>query len=144
MSTGGQDAASQEGVAERNVLGGRLAGCGRRPLTGFHRDGHCRPDPTDPGGHLLCAVMTREFLEHQRTLGNDLLTPRLELAFPGLQPGDRWCVVVGRWLQSLEAGCPPPVVLAATHEAVLGDVPLEVLRAHAADVPDDPRDLVGG
>jgi uncharacterized protein (DUF2237 family) len=86
--------------------------------------------------------MTREFLEHQRSVGNDLVTPRLELAFPGLRPGDRWCVVPARWLQALEAGCPPPVVLAATHEGVLELVPLEALQEHAADVPDDPGSLI--
>jgi uncharacterized protein (DUF2237 family) len=125
----------------RNVLGEPLDPCGRRPLTGFYRDGSCRTGPEDTGRHTVCAVMTREFLEHQRSVGNDLVTPRLEWAFPGLTPGDRWCVVAVRWLQSLQAGCPAPVVLAATDASVLEMIPLEALREHAVDVPDDPGTL---
>jgi uncharacterized protein (DUF2237 family) len=133
-----------ESVAERNVLGEPLEPCGRRPVTGFFRDGCCRTGAEDLGSHTVCAVMTREFLDHQRQVGNDLVTPRLEWAFAGLQPGDRWCVVAARWAQSLEAGCAAPVVLAATHERALDTVPLKALRAHAVDVPDDPGALLAG
>jgi uncharacterized protein (DUF2237 family) len=111
-------------------------------VTGFFRDGCCRTGPEDVGRHTVCAVMTQEFLEHQRSVGNDLVTPRPEWAFPGLVPGDRWCVVALRWVQALEDGRAAPVVLAATHESVLGLVPLEVLREHAVDVPDDPGALL--
>lgn len=129
------------GAAARNVVGGPLEPCSTEPLTGFHRDGSC--DPTgEPGvGHSLCAVMTQQFLDQQRSVGNDLVTPRLEWAFSGLRPGDRWCVLAERWLQAESAGCAPPVVLAATHERTLAVVDLEVLRRHAVDVPDDPRAL---
>jgi uncharacterized protein len=130
------------GEDERNVLDGPLEVCGRRPLTGFYRDGSCRSGPEDTGSHTVCVVMTAEFLEHQRTVGNDLVTPRPEWAFPGLAPGDRWCVVAARWLQSLVAGCPPPVVLSSTNRTVLEMIPLTALREHAVDVPDDPRDLL--
>jgi uncharacterized protein (DUF2237 family) len=130
------------GEDERNVLDGPLEVCGRRPLTGFYRDGSCRSGPEDIGSHTVCVVMTAEFLEHQRSVGNDLVTPRPEWAFPGLGPGDRWCVVAARWLQSLVAGCPAPVVLSSTNRTVLEMVPLTALREHAVDVPDDPRDLL--
>lgn len=128
-------------MSERNVLGGELESCGTDPVTGFHRDGTCTVGPHDAGRHALCAVMTREFLEHQRSIGNDLSTPRPEWSFPGLQPGDRWCVVAIRWLQSYEVGVAAPVVLAATSERALDIVPLEVLRAHSVDVPEDPGAL---
>ena len=124
------------------MLGGALEPCGRRPLTGFFRDGFCRTSPEDAGSHTVCAVVTQDFLEHQRSVGNDLVTPRAEYAFPGLVPGDRWCVVAVRWLQSLQAGCAAPVVLSATNERVLEMIPLEALQEHAVDVPDDPRSLL--
>jgi uncharacterized protein (DUF2237 family) len=127
---------------ERNVLGGALQECGTDPVTGFHRDGWCTTSAEDHGSHTICAVMTREFLDHQRAIGNDLSTPRPEWMFPGLVPGDRWCVVAARWLQSHEAGWAAPVVLASTHERALLVVPLELLRQHAADVPDDPSSLL--
>jgi len=124
-------------VAERNVLGGELAECGTDPLTGFFRDGCCNSGPEDVGRHTICAVVTREFLEHQRSIGNDLSTPRPEYGFPGLVPGDRWCVTAVNWARAQSDGRAAPVVLAATNEAVLNVIPLEVLQQHAVDVPSD-------
>lgn len=128
-------------MAEHNVLGGPLESCGTDPVTGFYRDGTCRCGPDDPGLHAICAVVTEEFLDHQVSIGNDLVTPRPEWHFPGLHPGDRWCVVAVRWLQSVAEGTAAPVVLAATSERALEVVPLEVLRRYAIDVPDDPGAL---
>jgi len=125
---------------ERNVLGGPLEECGTDPLTGWRRDGSCAC-PGDPGLHAVCAVMTEEFLAHQVAVGNDLSTPRPEFGFPGLRPGDRWCVVAVRWLQAYEDGAAAPVVLAATSEAALQVIPLETLAEHGVDVPDDPGSL---
>jgi uncharacterized protein (DUF2237 family) len=127
--------------SELNVLGGALEECGTDPLTGFFRDGCCSTGPEDIGSHTVCAVVTTEFLAHQRSVGNDLSTPRPELSFPGLKPGDRWCVVAVRWLQSYHAGAPAPVVLASTHARALDTIPLSVLREHAVDVPTDPSSL---
>ena len=127
---------------ERNVLGGELEGCGTDPLTGFYRDGYCTTGPEDRGSHTICVVATHEFLAHQRSVGNDLVTPRPEWRVPGLTPGDRWCVVAQRWLQSHQDGAAAPVVLAATHERALEVVPLQLLQAYAADIPDDPRSLL--
>jgi uncharacterized protein (DUF2237 family) len=124
--------------SERNVLGGELEPCGTDPVTGFHRDGTCTCGPEDVGLHAVCAVMTAEFLEHQRSIGNDLSTPHPEWQFPGLHPGDRWCVVAARWLQAYDDGVAAPVVLAATNERALELSPLDALRAHSVDVPDDP------
>lgn len=129
-------------MTERNVLGGPLEECGVEPLTGFYRDGCCASGADDMGSHTVCAVVTREFLEHQQSVGNDLSTPRPEYRFPGLRPGDRWCVVAVRWLQAHADGAACPVVLAATNEKALSSVPLEVLRAYAVDVPADPSSLV--
>ncbi|MGY1856473.1 DUF2237 family protein [Modestobacter sp. SYSU DS0290] len=126
---------------DRNVLGGPLEPCGTDPMTGFTRDGSCRTGPADLGSHTVCAVVSAEFLEMQRRLGNDLATPRPEYGFPGLRPGDRWCVVAVRWYQALQAGAPAGVVLAATNARALEVVPLEVLRSQAVDVPDDPSSL---
>ena len=126
---------------ERNVLGGPLEPCGTDPMTGFTRDGSCRSGPDDVGSHTVCAVVSAEFLEMQRQLGNDLGTPRPEYGFPGLRPGDRWCVVAVRWLQAYEAGVPAGVVLAATNARALEVVPLEALRSQAVDVPDDLSSL---
>ena len=125
-------------MSDRNVLGGPLEECGRDPVTGFYRDGCCATGPDDLGSHTICAVVTAEFLDHQRRSGNDLVTPRPEYRFPGLAPGDRWCVCATRWRDAYEAGCAPPVVLAASHEAALRDVPLVALQVHAVDVPDHP------
>ncbi|HJX45338.1 MAG TPA: DUF2237 domain-containing protein [Geodermatophilus sp.] len=129
------------GSGERNVLGGELEPCGTDPMTGFFRDGSCRTGPDDLGLHTVCAVVSEEFLAMQRRLGNDLTTPRPEYGFPGLRPGDRWCVVAVRWLQAYRAGAAAGVVLAATHARTLDVVPLEALRQHAVDVPDDVSGL---
>jgi uncharacterized protein (DUF2237 family) len=126
---------------ELNVLGGPLDPCGFDPITGFFRDGCCSTGPGDVGSHTVCAVVTEEFLEHQRATGNDLVTPRPEYRFPGLVPGDRWCVVAVRWLQAYQQGAAAPVVLAATHQRALEIVPLEALQAHAVDVPATPEGL---
>ncbi len=126
---------------ERNVLGGELEGCSTDPLTGWFRDGSCRTGPGDRGSHTICAVVTAEFLAHQRAIGNDLSTPRPQFHFPGLSPGDRWCVTAPNWLRAHQDGAAAPVVLAATHQRVLDLVPLEVLRRYAVDVPDDPAEL---
>jgi uncharacterized protein (DUF2237 family) len=116
-----------------NVLGSPLQACCSEPLTGFYRDGYCHTGPGDHGLHVVCAVVTREFLEFSRHHGNDLSTPAPEYDFPGLQPGDRWCLCVTRWIQALEAGCAPPVILQSTHTSALEFVDLEQLQAHAAD-----------
>ena len=126
---------------QRNVLGGPLMPCGTDPVTGFYRDGRCNTGPDDQGSHTVCAVVSAEFLAVQRELGNDLTTPRPEFGFPGLRPGDRWCVVAVRWLQAYQAGAAAGVVLASTNVRALELVPLEALRQHAVDVPDDPGGL---
>jgi uncharacterized protein (DUF2237 family) len=130
-----------EPETERNVLGGELQPCGTDPMTGFFRDGCCNTGPEDLGSHTICAVVTEEFLAHQRSIGNDLVTPMPEYSFPGLVPGDRWCVTAVNWARARNDGAAAPVVLASTNEAVLQLVPLEALRAHAVDVPDDPGGL---
>ena len=112
-------------MPDRNVLGGPLEPCGTDPLTGFYRDGCCSTGPEDLGRHTVCAVVTAEFLEHQRSIGNDLSTPVPEYRFPGLVPGDRWCVTAVNWLRAHREGCAAPVVLASTHERTLDVVPLE-------------------
>ena len=127
-------------MVERNVLGGELEECGTDPLTGFFRDGCCTTGPEDQGSHTICAVATAEFLEHQRSIGNDLATPMPLYGFPGLRPGDRWCVTAVNWARAHADGVAAPVVLAATNEAVLRVVPLATLQQHAVDVP---RDLSG-
>lgn len=129
------------GVAERNVLGGELEPCGFDPVTGFYRDGCCKTGPEDLGSHTICAVVTAEFLEHQRGIGNDLVTPMPLYRFPGLRPGDRWCVTAVNWLRAHHDGAAAPVVLACTHERAVDIVPIEVLRQHAVDVPADPSAL---
>jgi uncharacterized protein (DUF2237 family) len=128
---------------DRNVLGGPLEPCGTDPLTGFYRDGCCTTGPEDLGSHTVCAVVTAEFLDHQRAVGNDLSTPLPLYDFPGLVPGDRWCVVAARWLQAYADGVAAPVVLASTHERALEIVPLEALQEHAVDVPPDLSSLTG-
>ena len=124
-------------MEQRNVLGGPLEECGTEPLTGFYRDGCCNWGPQDLGSHSICAVMTAEFLEHQRSIGNDLSTPMPQYQFPGLVPGDRWCVTAANWLRAYEDGVAAPVVLASTNEQALDIVPVEALRANAVDVPPD-------
>jgi uncharacterized protein (DUF2237 family) len=130
-------------VTERNVLGGDLQACGTDPVTGFFRDGCCSTGPEDLGSHTICAVVTAEFLAHQRSIGNDLSTPMPQYRFPGLVPGDRWCVTAANWARAHHDGVAAPVVLASTNEAVLQIVPLEVLRQHSIDVPGDPGSLEG-
>lgn len=124
-------------VSERNVLGGELEPCGFDPVTGFFRDGCCSTGPEDLGSHTICAVVTAEFLEHQRSIGNDLSTPMPAYRFPGLNPGDRWCVTARNWARAHLDGCAAPVVLASTNSAVLDLIPLEVLTQYAVDVPGD-------
>ncbi len=124
-------------MAELNVLGEPLEPCSSDPMTGFYRDGCCSTGPEDLGSHTICAVVTAEFLLHQRSIGNDLSTPRPEYRFPGLQPGDRWCVTAVNWLKAYQDGFAAPVVLASTHERTLEVISLEALREHAVDVPDD-------
>ena len=128
-------------MSERNVLGGQLEPCGTDPLTGFYRDGCCSTGPEDQGSHTICAVVTAEFLEHQRAIGNDLSTPMPEYRFPGLVPGDRWCVTAVNWARAFNDGVAAPVVLASTNIAVLEIVPLDALQQHAVDVPADPSAL---
>lgn len=117
----------------RNVLGGALADCSHDPVTGFFRDGCCNTGPADVGRHLVCARVTAEFLAFSASRGNDLATPRPEFGFPGLAPGDQWCLCAARWQEALEAGCAPPVRLDATHEGALGVLELEDLTQHALD-----------
>jgi uncharacterized protein len=128
-------------MADRNVLGGPLESCSTDPMTGFYRDGNCATGPDDLGSHTICAVVTAEFLDHQRSIGNDLTTPMPGFRFPGLHPGDRWCVTARNWAQAHEDGYAAPVVLAATNEAVLEIIPLEVLAEYAVDVPEDASGL---
>jgi hypothetical protein len=115
------------------VLGGALAACSTVPRTGFFRDGSCNTGPDDVGLHVICAQMTAEFLAYSRGRGNDLTTPAPEYGFPGLRPGDRWCLCAGRWREARDAGVAPPVILAATHEETLAVVPLDDLKRHALD-----------
>jgi uncharacterized protein len=118
-----------------NVVGGELLPCSGEPLTGFYRDGCCSTGPEDEGSHTVCAVMTQDFLAFSRLAGNDLSTPVPEWGFPGLRPGDRWCVCATRWLEAHRAGHAPPVVLGATHARALEVVSIEALTARAA-APD--------
>lgn len=128
-------------MTELNVLGGELEPCGTDPVTGFYRDGCCSTGPEDLGSHTICSVVTREFLDHQRSIGNDLTTPMPEYRFPGLVPGDRWCVTAVNWARAYNDGVAAPVVLASTNVAVLDFVPLAALQEHAVDVPSDPGSL---
>jgi uncharacterized protein (DUF2237 family) len=124
-------------MTARNVLGRELADCSHDPLTGYFRNGCCQTGPQDTGSHTVCAVLTADFLQFSFTRGNDLITPRQEFSFPGLRPGDRWCLCVNRWREAWEAGCAPPVVLEATHETALRSVTLEMLMAHKAPQTED-------
>ena len=117
-----------------NVFGEPLEPCSFEPMTGFYRDGCCETGPEDAGRHVVCASVTAEFLEFSRTRGNDLMTPRPEFGFPGLRPGDRWCLCVLRWREALEADAVPRVVLRATHRRALDHVALEDLKRHAVDL----------
>ena len=129
-------------MEERNVLGGELEPCGTEPLTGFYRDGCCNSGSDDVGSHTICAVVTLEFLNHQRRMGNDLVTPAPHYRFPGLVPGDRWCVTASNWLQAHYDDAAAYVVLASTNRRVLAIVPLDILRQHAVDVPEGPAALI--
>ncbi len=130
-------------MTNRNVLGTSLEPCGVDPLTGFYRDGSCQSGPEDLGLHTICAVVTREFLDHQRRIGNDLSTPAPQYLFPGLVPGDRWCVTAVNWLRAHHDGTAAPVVLASTNERTLEVIPLSILEQYAVDVPVDPGALDG-
>ena len=121
----------------RNALGGDLLVCGLDPKTGYFRDGHCRTRPDDLGRHVVCAEVTDDFLQFSRERGNDLVTPQPAFDFPGLKPGDRWCLCALRWREALDAGVAPPVFLQASHERVLELVDLDLLLPYALDLPQN-------
>lgn len=123
----------------KNVLGGPLAPCGTDPVTGFYRDGCCNTGPEDTGEHTVCVQVNHVFLEFSRTHGNDLSTPRPEYGFPGLRPGDRWCVCAARWREAFVAGFAAPIVLAATHEAALDVIELNDLKRYGLDAEEAER-----
>jgi uncharacterized protein (DUF2237 family) len=123
-----------EGGLQRNVLGGPLGVCSEKPVTGFYRTGCCDTGPQDVGSHTVCVVVTAAFLAFSKTRGNDLSTPVPEWDFPGLRPGQRWCLCAARWLEALDAGMAPQVVLEATNEAALDLIPLETLKRYAVDL----------
>ena len=125
-----------------NVLGTPLELCSSDPMTGWYRNGCCNTDPGDAGSHTICAVVTAEFLQHQASIGNNLGTPAPQFGFPGLKPGDRWCVTAANWLRAHMDGVAAPVVLASTHELATQIVPLEILKEHAVDVPADATALL--
>lgn len=135
-----------------NVVGGSLLPCSSDPLTGFYRNGRCSTGPDDRGSHTVAVVLTEDFLRFSKAAGNDLSTPAPQFGFPGLLPGDRWCVCAARWLEAYEAGHAAPVMLGATHRRALDVIPIEALLAHAwhdpgaapdARAPDDPSALGG-
>jgi uncharacterized protein (DUF2237 family) len=128
------DPTARRGNRARNVLGGPLADCCNKPVTGFFRDGCCNTGPEDPGAHVVCVQVTKKFLEFSVACGNDLSTPMPEFGFPGLKPGDRWCLCAARWREALRAGTAPSVVLTATHERALDYVTLEDLKKYALDL----------
>jgi uncharacterized protein (DUF2237 family) len=119
---------------QHNVFGEPIAECCSKPLTGFYRTGSCETGPEDVGVHTVCTRVDADFLAFSRAAGNDLSTPVPEFGFPGLQPGDCWCLCAARWLEAFEAGTAPKVRLAATHEATLEIVPLALLKKHAIDL----------
>jgi len=129
-------------MEQKNVFDEPLEVCSTEPLTGFYRDGYTNTGPDDVGSHTVCAVVTAEFLEHQKAVGNDLSTPRPEFGFAGLKPGDRWGVCAGRWLQAYADGVKAPVVMKATNQAALSVVPMQALAECAADAPDDVSQIV--
>ena len=122
------------GGGQLNVLGGPLGECSARPLTGFFRDGCCNTSEDDIGRHTVCVILDGEFLAFSQERGNDLSTPRPEFGFPGLHPGNRWCLCAARWLEAWQAGCAPKVVLTATNQATLALIPLALLKLFAADL----------
>jgi uncharacterized protein (DUF2237 family) len=117
-----------------NVLGGLLESCCADPVTGYFRDGYCRTDASDFGSHTVCAIVTAEFLEFSKQAGNDLITPRPDFSFPGLRPGDGWCVCASRWFEAYQAGKACPLKLSSTHANALRIIPLETLMEHAQDL----------
>jgi len=119
---------------DKNVFGEELETCSTNPMTGFYRDGCCRTDAQDLGMHVVCTEVTEEFLEFSKTTGNDLSTPNPDFDFPGLKPGDRWCLCALRWKEALDNDVAPPVVLTSTHESVLEVIPLEDLKRHSLDL----------
>jgi uncharacterized protein len=119
-----------------NVLGGVLEPCSLEPLTGFYRDGCCETGPEDSGRHTICVRVTRDFLRFSKSVGNDLSTPRPEFRFAGLKPGDRWCVCASRWVEALDAGVAPPVIMASTHHKALDIATMQDLLDHALDAPE--------
>ena len=121
-------------MADLNVLGAPLVPCSYDPLTGFFRDGCCNTSAEDLGSHTVCVVLTAEFLEFSKARGNDLSTPRPEFDFPGLKPGQRWCLCAARWVEAYKAGNAPRVVLNSTNQAALELVPLQALKQFAVDV----------
>ncbi|MBN9333576.1 DUF2237 domain-containing protein [Devosia sp.] len=123
-----------EGATEYNVLGELLQPCSEDPLTGFFRSGYCAAGPENAAHHLVCIETSAEFLAYSKTVGNDLSTPRPEFAFPGLTPGNRWCLVAARWLQAHEDGKAPRIYLAATNRKILDLVPFEILKGYALDL----------
>lgn len=118
---------------QKSVLGTPLQPCCHSPRTGFYRDGFCHTGDNDPGQHVVCTIMTEEFLEFSKSRGNDLSTPRPEFGFPGLKPGDQWCLCALRWKEAFDAGQAPDVLLASTHESATQSIPLEALAEHAVD-----------
>ena len=119
---------------DKNVFGEELESCSTNPMTGFFRDGCCRADAQDVGMHLVCAEVTEEFLEFSKATGNDLSTPNPDFDFPGLKPGDRWCVCALRWKEAMDNGVAPPVVLTSTHQSVLELISIEDLKRHSLDL----------
>lgn len=119
---------------DKNVFGEELETCSTNPMTGFFRDGCCREDSQDLGMHIVCTEVTEDFLQFSKAVGNDLSTPRPEFEFPGLKPGDRWCVCALRWKEAMDNGVAPPVVLASTHESVLEIISIEDLKRHSLDL----------
>jgi uncharacterized protein (DUF2237 family) len=117
----------------KNVLGGELQPCCTKPMTGFYRDGYCRTDEHDHGVHVVCAKVTREFLEFSKSRGNDLITPSPGNSFPGLKDGDKWCLCAGRWREAYEAGVAPPIILESTHEKALQTININILKEYAAN-----------
>lgn len=115
---------------QKNVYGNQIQSCSLHPKTGFFRDGYCNCDPSDYGQHTVCAIMTDEFLEFSKSVGNDLSTPRPEYNFPGLSAGEQWCLCLERWIQAADQNCAPNVILEATNQSVLDRVSLETLQAH--------------
>ena len=124
----------QNADTQLNVLGEPLQSCCSDPMTGFYRSGSCETGPQDFGAHVVCAEVSADFLAFSKSRGNDLSTPQPDFGFPGLKPGDRWCLCAARWVEALEAGKAPPVKLTATHKRVLDFISFEVLKQHALDL----------